>query len=228
MQVRLRFQYGCCCIVSIAPSTLLRIWPSELTYCVMKCDWGQGGWTGPIVCWGEGVTEGRRFRLLEGGSPLWRERKKRRAGQSQLLGMRVELEWPTPRIRWLLNRYPVQDLLCEGQAWWILQNLWCWIVWPFSHTVPSCCTENFDAISLFLANSGATHWHYKTQRSLLFLILEDDGIKKTILQHFFFLFTEICFVLFAGLHLLLPLLPGVWSPLAISIWTCSLELMQHH
>lgn len=147
MEVRLRFEDGCCCIVSITPSTLLRSWYPDLTHCIMKWDWGQGGWTGPIVCWGEGVT-GVRFRLLEGGSPLWMERKERRAGQSQPLGMRVDLEWPSPRIMWLLNRYPVQDLLCEGQAWWILQNLWCWIVCPFSHTAASCYIETFHAISV--------------------------------------------------------------------------------
>lgn len=110
-KVRLRLEDGCGCIVSIAPCTLLckqdlaawcEFWSApDLPHCIMKWDWGQRGWTGPIVCWGEGVIGVRRFGLLEGGSPLWMERKERRAGQSQPLGIRVELEWPTPRIRWL-------------------------------------------------------------------------------------------------------------------------------
>lgn len=178
MQARPRFEDGCFWIVSVAPSTLRRSWYADLTHCIMKWDWGQGGWTGAIVCWGEGVTRVRRFRLLEGDSPLWTERKESRAGQSQPLGIGVELEWPTPRIRWLLNRYPVQDLLCEGQAWWSLQNLWCWIVWPFSHTVPSCCIETLDAIPPFLANRCTTYWHFKPQPFLTFLTIEDGGIKN--------------------------------------------------
>lgn len=130
----------------------LVFWSSpDLPHCVMKWDWGQGGWTGAIVCWGEGVIGVKRFGLLEGSLPLWMERKETRAGQSQPLGIQVELEWPTPRIRWLPKRAQwvySQDLLCEGQAWWILQNSWCWILWPCSHTLPFCCIETFDAISV--------------------------------------------------------------------------------
>lgn len=94
----------CGLIISITCSvkgTWLCSWYSDLPHCIMKWDWGQGAWTGPFVCWGEGVIGASRFGLLEGGSPLSMERKERRAGQSQPLGIRVELEWPAPRIRWL-------------------------------------------------------------------------------------------------------------------------------
>lgn len=49
---------------------------------------GKWGWTKAIVHWGEGVTGVTRFELLEGGPPLWMERKERRAGKSQFLGIR--------------------------------------------------------------------------------------------------------------------------------------------
>lgn len=77
---------------------------TDLPHCVVKWVWGQEGWTGPIVCWGEGVIGVKRFGLLDGSSPLWMERKERWAGWSQPLGIRVELDWPTPQIRWLLKR----------------------------------------------------------------------------------------------------------------------------
>lgn len=46
---------------------------SDPARCVMKLDWGQEGWTGPIVCWGEGgigvkkvwVT-GRKLTIVNG------------------------------------------------------------------------------------------------------------------------------------------------------------------
>lgn len=88
----------------------------ELPHCIMKWDWGQWGWTGPIVCRGEGVIGLRWFGLLEGGSPLWMERKEKRAGQSQPLGIRVELEWPIPRIRCLPNR--AQRVSGPGPSLW--------------------------------------------------------------------------------------------------------------
>ena len=116
----------------------MELWSAPLHYEVGTE--GRGGWTAPIVCWGEGAVGARRFGLLEAGSTLWMGWKERRAGQSQPLGIGVELEWSTPRIRWRPKQsstgFQCRTFLCEGQAWWLAtvptqyrpaagENLWC-------------------------------------------------------------------------------------------------------
>lgn len=119
-----QFEDRCGCFGRITPcsvnATRLHGWYSDLPLICPIALWsgieGRGGSTGPIVCRGEGVAGVRRFGLLEGGSPLWMERKWRRAGQSQPPGIRVELEWPTPRIRCLPNR--AQWVSSPGPSLW--------------------------------------------------------------------------------------------------------------
>lgn len=77
------------------------------------------------------------FRLLEGSWPLWAGGGGQGEANRWAPGVELRAGGPLQWIGWRSRRalrQSSQDLLCQGQAWWILQNSPCRILWPRSHT----------------------------------------------------------------------------------------------